>query len=283
MTALVRAPDFLDDNFLSTDRRYPVSRVGTNACSALASNALRGHIWDNFSSETYKNLPAVGTIEVSNPITGDRLSYVMPGGGRGYVRVPSLVSIWASAPYLQNNSVGNFTGDPSVEGRMNAFQDGIERLLWPEKRRQSASIYRTTRESWLILSRSYLPDSLLPLLKMKGWLTPDGQAARFGPIPQGTPVNLLANLALLSEETDVTARQKHFQKMLATMTKLYAAFRALPKGATFDQAADDLKTIVPDLLTLSNCPDLITDRGHLFGTNLADEDKRALIAFLKRI
>ena len=44
----------------------------------LASNALRGHIWDNFSSETYKNLPSVGKIEVNDPISGDRTSDLMP-------------------------------------------------------------------------------------------------------------------------------------------------------------------------------------------------------------
>ena len=44
-----------------------------------------------------------------------------------------------------------------------------------------------------------------------------------------------------------------------------------------------LKPLVPALLKLSKCPDLVTDGGHLFGTQLADDDKRALIAFLKRL
>ena len=78
----------------------------------------------------------------------------MPAGGRGYIRVPSLVSIWASAPYLLNNSVGTFNGDPSVAGRMQAFEDGMEKLLWPEKRLGMASIYRTTQESSLYIERS---------------------------------------------------------------------------------------------------------------------------------
>ena len=66
----VLKPDFLDNNFLSNDDRNPVSLIKTNACSALATNATRGHIWDNFSSETYKTLPAVGAIEVAHPIDG---------------------------------------------------------------------------------------------------------------------------------------------------------------------------------------------------------------------
>jgi hypothetical protein len=283
MTALVLRPDFLDDNFLSTDRRYPVTRIGTNACSSLASNALRGHIWDNFSSETYKNLPAVGTIEVTDPISGDRIPYTMPGGGRGYVRVPSLVSIWASAPYLHNNSVGKFTADPSVAGRMEAFQDGIEKLLWPEKRGGFSSIYRTTEESWLTFSISHLPATLLLVLKQNGLLTPDGRAVRLGPIPKGTPVNLLANIELLSESADIDVQVEHAGKRLAVLSKLADVLKALPKNATDDQTAEAFKKVVPDLLAVSACPDFITDHGHLFGAMLADDDKRALIAFLKRI
>jgi hypothetical protein len=38
---------------------------------------------------------------------------------------------------------------------------------------------------------------------------------------------------------------------------------------------------VPDLLALNKCPDFVTDRGHYFGTDLSDEDKRALIEFVK--
>jgi hypothetical protein len=38
---------------------------------------------------------------------------------------------------------------------------------------------------------------------------------------------------------------------------------------------------VPDLLKVSKCPDFILNRGHTFGSELADEDKRALIEFLK--
>ena len=57
MRAIVAAPDFLKDNYLSTDARIPVTLLRTNACSPLATNAIRGNIWDNFSSETYKDLP----------------------------------------------------------------------------------------------------------------------------------------------------------------------------------------------------------------------------------
>jgi hypothetical protein len=57
MREIVLAPDFLDNNYLSTDARIPVTLLRTNACSPLATNAIRGNIWDNFSSSTYKALP----------------------------------------------------------------------------------------------------------------------------------------------------------------------------------------------------------------------------------
>ena len=64
--------DFLDGNYLSTDMRVPVTLLQTNACSPLATNAIRDNIWDNFSSESYKTLPSVGTINVWNPLSRDR-------------------------------------------------------------------------------------------------------------------------------------------------------------------------------------------------------------------
>lgn len=278
MTALVRAPDFLSDNYLATDRRYPISLIGTNACAALASNAMRGHVWDNFSSDTYKALPAVGTVGVSDPFTGELRPYTMPGGGRGYQRAPSLVSIWASAPYLHNNSVGTFTGDPSVDGRMRAFQDGIEKLLWPEKRLGVSSIYRTTATSFLTVEKSYLPPLVFLALRAKGLGVPGApNAVQLGPIPPGTPVNLLANLDL--EPSLDPAKLADFAALAFKLNGALNDIRGLDDAA----AAARLKQLTPELLRVSKCPDFVTDRGHLFGTGLADDDKRALIAWLKRL
>ena len=103
MREIVRAPDFLKGNFLSTDARIPVTLLRTNVCSPLATNALKDNIWDNFSSQSYKELPSVGTVTLYDPFTGDPMPYAMPAGGRGYTRVPSLISLWSSGPFLLNN------------------------------------------------------------------------------------------------------------------------------------------------------------------------------------
>ena len=62
MRTIVMADDFLKDNYLSAEFRVPVTLTKTNACSPLATNALGGNIWDNFSSHSYKDLPSVGEI-----------------------------------------------------------------------------------------------------------------------------------------------------------------------------------------------------------------------------
>jgi hypothetical protein len=277
MTALVLAPDFLTNNYLSTDRRYPISRIGTNACASLATNALRGHIWDNFSSETYKDLPAVGTIEVNHPLTGTPSPYAMPDGGRGYMRVPSLVSIWASAPYFHDNSLGHYIHDPSVTARMAAFQDAIEKLLWPDKRLGMGSVYRTTAESWLVLDRDQLPPLLFAALRTGGVIGPQERALRIGPIPQGTPINLLAN-------TDLELSARNAPRLVKLGLALNAALRDIKVRELAGAAATArLEGLVPDLLAVSKCPDFVADRGHLFGARLTDDDKHALIAFLKRL
>ena len=41
------------------------------------------------------------------------------------------------------------------------------------------------------------------------------------------------------------------------------------------------REVAPALLEASLCPDLVEDRGHYFGTDLPDDDKRALIEFIK--
>ena len=284
MRRSVLAPDFRDHNFLSNERRNPVTKIGTNACSPLASNAMRGHIWNDFSSETYKTLPAVGPIEVENPFTGETETVEMPGGGRGYIRTPSLIDVWATAPYLQNNSVGRFTADPSVEGRMEAFEDGIRKMLWPERREDDTCredwgmpfcgpIYRTTRESELVVRAAFLPEPLRRLLadEMK-----DG-ALRIGPIPEGTPVALLADL----DTTPSIGNAKTFAKILVD---LHRSLKTIDdEGLGPDAARDELKKLVPALRSLSTCLDYRVDRGHAFGSKLPDADKEALIQFLKTL
>jgi hypothetical protein len=300
---MVKEPDFLAHNYLSSELRVPVTLLQTNACSPLATNALSGNIWDNFSSQSYKDLPSVGAITWYHPYTGEPKTYQMPAGGRGYTRPPSLISLWSTAPFLLNNSVGEFNPDPSVKGRLASFQNSIEQMLWPEKRDQDellgdkipGKIDRTTQTSYLMVSYGYLPDALQPLrgfARFFPWLVEDNdKIVKIGPIPKGTPIGLLTNLNPFSESPDPSARLAHDTKLLKIVLKLNSDLQKLPRDATDEDAKNVFANVVDPLLELSKCPDLIVNRGHYFGTGkfaggepgLIDSDKRALIAFLKRL
>lgn len=266
----VMRPDFRDHNFLSTDRRIPISELKTNACRALATNATRGQIWDNFSSETYKMLASVGTIESYNPIDESKpYRFKAPEGGPGYYRPPSLIAVWSSAPFLHNNSVGIFTGDTSVAGRMRAFDDAIEKLLWPERRLGKASIWRTSQKSYLRIAANYVPELMRPFVK-EGFLS-------IGPIPSGVPINLLANLDPTSES--VVKLIPAINAALLEMSFKKSSWPKEPSGAMQPAMA----RLVSVLMDASKCPDLIEDRGHEYGARLSDSDKLALIEFLKTL
>jgi hypothetical protein len=264
--------DFADGNFYSNEERYPVTKIKTNAARAFATNAMRGHVWQNFSSETYKELPSVGEIEVYNPYTDAMEKFKAPSGGPGYYRTPSLISIWSSAPFFHNNMLGKFTGDPSVAGRMEAFNDAVEKLLWPERRLGKDSIWRTAQTCSIQLQASVLPEPLRTLLKSQ--VESDGYV-RIGPIPAGTPINLLTNI-----NPDADPAQ-----LADLCIRIKTALAEIKLRNLDDDAARQLmrERVAPALFAASKCPDLVEDRGHLFGTQLPDADKRALIEYLKTL
>ena len=180
MTSIVQSPDFLNGNFLSNDMRVPTTLLQTNLCSPLATNAIAGNIWDEFASASYKALPTVGELTVTDPVTGKPTKFTMPAGGRGYSRPASLVSLWSTAPYLLNNSLGHFEAEPSVDARMRSFDDSIRQLLWPEKREMdtkfgavaSGLIDRLPEPAYLTVPAGYLPGPLKLILPVLAWALP---------------------------------------------------------------------------------------------------------------
>lgn len=295
MKQIVMRDDFLKDNAMTTEARVPVTLLETNACSPLATNALAGNIWDNFSSSAYKSLPAVGKVQIQDPFTYQTSWYDMPGGGRGYTRPPSLCSLWSTAPFLLNNTVGVFKWTGSVPDRMESFNDGITQMLWPEKRKGNMTaatlsgkqhpgwIDRTPNQSYLTASAGYLPRVFSGvsgvLEKLHPNLISDGNI-KIGPIPTDTPINLISNIDL-EKKWDVA-------KLIVAIAN---DLDALPPNATDEQARNVFRPLVPKLLEVSKCRDFVVNKGHYFGTDflpagegepgLSDADKKALIEFLK--
>jgi hypothetical protein len=252
----------------------------------------------------------------------------MPAGGRGYTRPASLVSLWSTAPFLLNNTVGRldptapddkYNPAPTTEKRMAAFEDGIEKMLWPEKREKDSVlakafadrniddfpgvIDRTTKRSYIVIKSGFVPDEFKSLVGWGEWIFPSifGEGhdcpddpenvlerergdVVIGPIPPGTPVSLLANLELRPDERST----KHVVDVVKLLVNVKRRLRELGKCPTDEQAQQVLTPLVEPLMKLSKCSDYIVNRGHYFGTSyvkgqpgLSDADKRALIEFLK--
>ncbi|HYR26949.1 MAG TPA: hypothetical protein VEU30_00700, partial [Thermoanaerobaculia bacterium] len=290
----VMRDDFLDGNFLGSEERIKLTDVQTNAGRAVATNALSGQIWDNFSSATYKNLPPVGAIDVYDPIYKKHSKWTVPGNGRGYYRPPSLVSAWAGAPFFHNNALGKHIHGVSVDDRMTAFNDAIDKLLYPEKRigsevdesmvdennPQPSALWRTTEVSSLQVPETYIHSRIVRWL-LRGHMKTDEHGFRyfdFGPIPKGTPINLLANTNL---ELNSFGKAWRLGKLLLDTVKV---LKDIERQGLEGQAAADRfinSPVVRDLYNLNSCPDFIQDRGHPFGTDLAPADKEALKEYIK--
>jgi len=257
---LVKTPDFLDKNFLSDDDRYPLvssdprMAIGTNSNRALGTNPDTGHLWQNFSSVTFKQLPSPGTLTLENPFDATKkiTHQIAPGAG-GYYRTPSLINMWATAPYFHNNMLGKFTGDPSVKGRMDAFQDAIEKLLWPERRTGLATMKVTGTDSVLNVGAITIR------------------------IPAGTPIDLLANINVYAavQPGQLLETLKMLNKDPQLMVRLV---QALKNHGQYDK---QLEAFLPLLLSENQSPDFIQDHGHTFGAELPDDQKRALIEYMK--
>ncbi len=121
----------------------PAGSIGTNECRSLTTNWLEGHIWQEFSSDELKTR------------------------GPGWYRDVPLRGIWATAPFFHNNRLGAYSGDPSVKGRLAAFESAMSQLLNPWDRDLTGSIQ-------LAQASIMLPNGLT--------------------LPAGTPVALFANL-----------------------------------------------------------------------------------------
>jgi mono/diheme cytochrome c family protein len=381
----VETPEFWRNNYLSTEYRVPVSLVRTNSARAVATNALGhvagkpgfGHMWEDFSSASYKKLPFVGEIRYFDPFEGKENGFTprhkaaegspIGGGGVGFYRPPTLVSIWTTAPLLHNNSLGLFNNDPSVDGRLDAFDDAIRKLLWPAKRLESSSfngatperlkkdhglIWRTPQVTYLTLPGEQVPQILAKIpfltkwtkaysawigqhpfaqtlfaypwllsavlfvvayvffvkggrrpskdpatvLHRKWWARAAGYVAvtagiligallytlggklgelRIGPIPKGTPVNLLANVNPDADPAEFKNAKETAVQTLAEIDSKHLS----------DVEANKLlrEKVAPELMKISKCPDFVMDEGHYFKwfDSMTEEDKNALIELLK--
>jgi hypothetical protein len=265
---------FIEHNYLSSERRVPLDLLQTNACTPLATNGLAGDIWDNFTSDSYKSLPPVHQVTVNHPVSGAAMPLRPLGNGRGYLRPASLISLWATAPFLSNNSVGHEDRDsysyayrygyaqercpaasdddpylPCVANRLRVFDLSIRQMLNPETRRTDpltqipvpGYLYRTTAPSCLMLPYGFLPGWLQSLVGPLRWVAPwavDKQGdVTLGPLPRNFPVSALSNTKLLpdNDEPDMAG---HLWRLVRAGPTLMRAFSRMGGTCSPAELAD---------------------------------------------
>ena len=132
---------------------------------------------------------------------------------------------------------------------MASFDDAITKLLWPEKRQGDKQymtrsgklvpgvIDRTTETSFLRVQGGFLPDFLQPLVGFFShwlpWLFGEG-GVEIGPIPKGTPINLISNIDLSSSKV----------QLLKLLLQIKKDLKALPRDATDEQGRAALAGLV---------------------------------------
>lgn len=290
--------EIIRKDWLGNDKSSSVEEVGTYKCRALHSNHMKGHVWQNFSSDSYKNLPTTTTDRFGRPVTG----------GPGYYRNVSLLSVWAHAPFMHNNSVGpeicgrvaqgaqvvkstvegrqldpvkkytcDINFDPSVLGRLVLFEKSVDELLTaPQARRKKVSLIDVPIKIQLGLKNQFLE------------------------IPAGVPLNYIANLDFKTFSYDLLYSGAVLENAgEAAFTSFWnSRFRSNPQIAI--QMASAVRAIshsiasstkipsqelIPALRVISSIyqtcnSDNIENGGHNVKTNLTDEEKGALKAFM---
>ena len=113
------------------------------------------------------------------------------------------------------------------------------------------------------------------------WLFAE-EGVQIGPLPEGTPINLISNIDL-GKPVEV----------VKVLLKVKKRLKDLPPNASPEEARAVLSELVEPLLEVNKCRDFIVNRGHYFGTDylpakegepgLSDADKMALIEFLKTL
>jgi len=106
---------------------------------------------------------------------------------------------------------------------------------------------------------------------------------------------------VLAETDDPAEKVKHDADLMDLVLKLKADVLTLPADVSDDELQQKFANLKEPMLKLSKCPDFVVNRGHYFGTAefnnveglsddeksfapepaLSDDDKRALIEFLK--
>lgn len=287
-------------DWLGSDESIFASEVGTHRCRSLHSNHMMGHIWEEYGSETLRARPPDPNIREPHD------------GGRGHYRNISLLSVWAHAPFLHNNSVGpelcgkpvnrmnNFyrspyvdadgqalpvdkapgcwSYDPSVEGRFKLYVASMRDLLNPGRR--TPKISRTDNDIYATLGPRIWDGKREGELLGFNLVLPAGfSVGRVTSFQHKAFVNdmlLAKRKPPMSEEKLVMQFGRSEGRKIAGDLRSAAGALAKEPG----RLAEVLRSFPRLMTSYSFCTAEIENEGHPFGEDLSDGDKDALIAFL---
>ncbi|MBI4756866.1 MAG: cytochrome c [Betaproteobacteria bacterium] len=299
----------LRQDWLGADRAVPVSEVGTFRCRALHSNHMRGHVWEEYGSETLRERPA--DPNVREP--GD--------GGRGAYRAVSLLNLWAQAPFMHNNAMGpELCGKPKNAANdfyamRPRYVDGSNARPLPPHKQPACLEYDPGVEGRYRLYKLSMEELLNPARRIpKVTLLNQDVTLRIGPrLWDGTQRETLLGFELtIPSEIDgrgVTAGTLgNFQHKQFVMDLVRAKTRPgeLETSLARRFGPEDGRRVLGDLKAIageigdrpnglvaalrarpwlvrqfySSCTAEIENEGHRFGEDLPEADKKALIAFL---
>ena len=293
-------PNGMRADWMGSDQATLASEVGTNRCRALHSNHMKGHIWEEYGSQTLR--ARVPDPNIKEP----------HDGGRSYYRNISLLSVWAHAPFMHDNAIGpelcgkpankgnDFyrspyvdasgrmlaTGaapacwayDPSVEGRFRLYVMSMHELLNPSRR--VPKIARFDKDVRFALGPRTLDGSA------------EEQVLGFTVvIPAGVSVAGMASFQHKAFVNDMILAKLNPEQLDARLAKqlgeaegkqVGAALRAVTMEIVKDPArlVDAIRRHPRLLEVYRSCTADIENAGHPFGEDLSDADKRALIAFV---
>jgi hypothetical protein len=90
-----------------------------------------------------------------------------------------------------------------------------------------------------------------------------------GPIPEGTPVDLLANI------------KPDEARKLENIRELVGLLKAVKNAGTDEERKNANAKLATKFLSISNSPDLVMDNGHYFAKDLTPQELEDLIDLLK--
>ena len=215
-------------DWLSNGRPLLASRIGTHPARALHSNHMASRVWDQYAAR-----------DLHDRAVDPKLPEVLKGGGRGYYRPVSLLSLWAFAPFMHNDAIGPevcstpadpaldfyvspyvdsdgkplpnppscWPFDPSVEGRWKLYKASMDELLHPDRRIPKIAL---TGEDIVV--------DVVPRIKIGNIDT--GLSLR---VPKGTPALLLNSLRYKDLVQDIVLIDREPGKARGKVPRSFAA------------------------------------------------------------